>query len=294
MILEENTPSQEELGVKPKSKKGLEDSRAAQEVEKIQEHKTEEGRDVGKSFTPPTESTPLVIEEPTDSKNSSLDQYRLQALNQIFEAQKTNKFIHIDTLSGSGMSEFIVPHISKSYLAEGLLPTKDELGEIIDEEDIDTIILDELGWNETFSNEPQEYAEKLEELSNHFPSLKFIIAIGRTEQTTNDLDILAKKLQPASIKIGVKAFNNRQAREYLEKKCPNLHDLDEDTVREIWQHMEDRKKEFSNLWHFRWIRKALSKFDWIFPYDHEAGAKYSKKELKKIHGDLLETGVLKK
>ena len=163
---------------------------------------------------------------------------------------------------------------------------------IISEKEIDTIILDELGWNKTFLTDPQKYAEELKALANNYPTLGFVIAIGRTEKTADKLDTVARIIEPASITMGRKAFNNRQAREYIEGKYPYLQDLDEQTAQEIRQYIESKKGEFGELWHFKWIRKVVSEFDWIFPHDHKVGEKYSEDKLQQIREDLSDQGIL--
>ncbi len=293
MSFEGSNPSLKETQVDSSQTESLEPKVIQEIVDMIGEKPKEKiAEDVGKSFTPPTESEPLVIEESTDPDEYSLEQYRAQAIEQILEAMQAHQFVHIDTLSGSGMSSFIVPKISNSYLAEGRLPSITDLREIIDENGIETIILDELGWNSTFLNDPQKYADELKALAENYPKLKFIIAVGRTEKTAIQLDAIATSVEPVSIKVGRKAFNNRQAIEYIQNKCPNLQDLDDETRGMLLRYIVDKKGEFGDLLHFRWMRKVISEFDWVFPHDHEVGEEYSEDELQQIRDDLTEQGVL--
>lgn len=255
--------------------------------------------EVGRSFVAPTEGIPILIDEPSDVEGSLLADYKAIEIARINEMLTDRRVVHIDAESGSGMSEFVLPAVKYSYLeGSGQLPRPEDIKKLIkSKRRINTFVLDELGWNYNFINEPDKFADEVKQLMDQFPDLKFVFAVGRNEKTNNSLDILFEKIeQPVSvIKIGRKPFSESQARDYIIKRCPAILDLPNDQLKDdLFRYVIDARSQYGDVFHFRWIRKMVDniKSGIYYVREHKPGVKYSEEEQAKIINALKYWGVL--
>lgn len=175
-----------------------------------------------------------ILSEKEDSENAPLADYRKDAVEEITHNLEMTDAVHLDAVSGSGVTEFIIPQLTELLVQRGngvlVLPggpsgrgesDKYILEDIAEKGNTKTVlIVDEPADSDAYAERPVEWANRLIYIQKQ-TNTKVVFCVGETDETRDRLTEIKSRLsdtQVPQVTVRPKPFNQQQSAEYFMRK----------------------------------------------------------------------------